>query len=76
MIDLQTKQIRPYTNLNISSVHSIKTDVSLTTSSIFTGQNFVSAKVIFLHLSVIHSVHRGGVGVSEISRGVYNFRVV
>ena len=27
---------------------------------IFTGRNEVTAKVIFLHLSVIHSVHRGG----------------
>ena len=27
---------------------------------IFTGRNEVLAKVIFLHLSVIHSVHRGG----------------
>ena len=27
---------------------------------IFTGRNEVVAKVIFLHLSVIHSVHRGG----------------
>ena len=27
---------------------------------IFTGRNKVVAKVIFLHLSVIHSVHRGG----------------
>ena len=25
----------------------------------FTGRNEVLAKVIFLHLSVIHSVHRG-----------------
>ena len=30
--------------------------------SIFTGRNEVLAKVIFLHLSVIHSVHRGGRG--------------
>ena len=29
---------------------------------IFTGRNEVLAKVIFLHLSVIHSVHRGGEG--------------
>ena len=28
--------------------------------AIFTGRNEVVAKVIFLHLSVIHSVHRGG----------------
>ena len=28
---------------------------------IFTGRNEVLAKVIFLHLSVIHSVHTGGV---------------
>ena len=28
---------------------------------IFTGRNEVVAMVIFLHLSVIHSVHRGGV---------------
>ena len=27
---------------------------------VFTGRNEVVAKVIFLHLSVIHSVHRGG----------------
>ena len=31
-----------------------------TIASIFTGRNEVVAKVIFLHLSVIHSVHRGG----------------
>ena len=30
-----------------------------TSRSIFTGRNEVVAKVIFLHLSVIHSVHRG-----------------
>ena len=30
---------------------------------IITGRNEVVAKVIFLHLSVIHSVHRGGEGV-------------
>ena len=38
-------------------------------SIIFTGRNEVVAKVIFLHLSVIHSVHRGGVlslGVSSM----------
>ena len=29
--------------------------------SFVTGRNEVVAKVIFLHLSVIHSVHRGGV---------------
>ena len=29
------------------------------TWSIFTGRNEVVAKVIFLHLSVIHTVHRG-----------------
>ena len=29
--------------------------------TIITGRNEVVAKVIFLHLSVIHSVHRGGV---------------
>ena len=29
-------------------------------AAIFTGRNEVVAKVIFLHLSVIHSVHRGG----------------
>ena len=28
-----------------------------------TGRNEVLAKVIFLHLSVIHSVHRGGSGM-------------
>ena len=28
--------------------------------SIITGRNEVVAKIIFLHLSVIHSVHRGG----------------
>ena len=28
---------------------------------VITGRNEVVAKVIFLHLSVIHSVHRGGV---------------
>ena len=28
---------------------------------LITGRNEVLAKVIFLHLSVIHSVHRGGV---------------
>ena len=31
---------------------------------IFTGRNEVVAKVIFLQVSVIHSVHRGG-GVSD-----------
>ena len=31
---------------------------------IITGRNEVVAKVIFLHLSVIHSVHRGGVCLS------------
>ena len=30
--------------------------------SVITGRNEVVAKVIFLHLSVIHSVHRGGGG--------------
>ena len=29
-------------------------------AKLFTGRNEVVAKVIFLHLSVIHSVHRGG----------------
>ena len=32
--------------------------------NIVTGRNEVVAKVIFLHLSVIHSVHRGGVCLS------------
>ena len=32
---------------------------------IFTGRNKVVAKVIFLHLSVIHSVHRGGGGIPQ-----------
>ena len=36
---------------------------------LITGRNEVLAKVIFLHLSVIHSVHKWGVW----SRGVYNF---
>ena len=35
--------------------------MSFIVSSIVTGRNEVLAKVIFLHLSVIHSVHRGGV---------------
>ena len=35
---------------------------------IFTGRNEVLAKIIFLHLSVIHSVHRGG-GVTCLVRG-------
>ena len=48
-------------------------------SDFITGRNEVLAKVIFLHLSVIHSVHRG---VSEIFGGclkfwgVWNFRGV
>ena len=36
----------------------------LTNRFIFTGRNEVVAKVIFLHLSVIHSFHRGGVCLS------------
>ena len=35
-----------------------------------TGRNEIVAKVIFLHLSVIHSVHRGGV-LSPGGWGVY-----
>ena len=41
--------------------------------TLITGRNEVLAKVIFLHLSVIHSVH-GGVGVcSNFSGGCSNF---
>ena len=36
-----------------------RTDLSGELFAIFTGRNEVLAKVIFLHLSVIHSVHRG-----------------
>ena len=36
---------------------------------IFTGRNEVVAKVIFLHLSVIHSVHRGGGGLPQCMLG-------
>ena len=32
--------------------------------AVITGRNEVLAKVIFLHLSVIHSVHGGGGGVA------------
>ena len=32
---------------------------------VITGRNEVVAKVIFLHLSVIHSVHRGGGGLPQ-----------
>ena len=32
---------------------------------IITGRNEVVAKVIFLHVSVIHSVHRGGGGLPQ-----------
>ena len=47
---------------------------------IFTGRNEVLAKVIFLHLSVIHSVHRGGGGLqffggSPIFRGGFFFLI-
>ena len=36
---------------------------------IITGRNEVVAKVIFLHLSVIHSVHRGGGGLPQCMLG-------
>ena len=36
---------------------------------IFTGRNEVVAKVIFLHLSVIHSVHGGG-GSASVHAGI------
>ena len=36
---------------------------------IITGRNKVVAKVIFLHLSVIHSVHRGGGGLPQCMLG-------
>ena len=36
-----------------------------------TGRNEVVAKVIFLHLSVIHSVHRGGVGLPQCMLGYH-----
>ena len=42
---------------NFICVNSCGTKIFI---SIFTGRNEVVAKVIFLHLSVIHSVHRGG----------------
>ena len=38
---------------------------------IFTGRNEVVAKVIFLHLSVIHSVHRGGEGLPQCMLGYH-----
>ena len=39
--------------------------------AIFTGRNEVVAKVIFLHLSVIHSVHRvGGRGSASVHAGI------
>ena len=38
---------------------------------VFTGRNEVVAKVIFLHLSVIHSVHRGGVGLPQCMLGYH-----
>ena len=38
---------------------------------IFTGRNEVVAKVIFLHLSVIHSVHRGGRGLPQCMMGYH-----
>ena len=37
--------------------------------NIITGRNEVVAKVIFLHLSVIHSVHRGGGGLPQCMLG-------
>ena len=36
---------------------------------IFTGRNEVVAKVIFLHVSVIHSVHREGGGLPQCMLG-------
>ena len=38
---------------------------------IVTGRNEVVAKVIFLHLSVIHSVHRGGGGLPQCMLGYH-----
>ena len=37
--------------------------------TLFTGRNEVVAKVIFLHVSVIHSVHRGGGGLPQCMLG-------
>ena len=37
---------------------------------VITGCNEVVAKVIFLHLSVIHSVHRGGRGSASVHAGI------
>ena len=39
---------------------------------LFTGRNEVVAKVIFLHLSVIHSVHRGGGGLPQCMLGYHH----
>ena len=35
-------------------------------NSVITGRNEIVARVIFLHLSVIHSVHRGGRGCASV----------
>ena len=39
---------------------------------VITGRNEVVAKVIFLHLSVIHSVHRGGGGLPQCMLGYHH----
>ena len=45
--------------------------VSLRITFFITGLNKVVAKVIFLHLSVIHSVHRGGGGLPQCMLGCH-----
>ena len=49
-------------------VHSF-VSLQICYSSIVTGRNEVLAKVIFLHLSVIHSVHRGAYLTSRTPPG-------
>ena len=51
-------------------MQNVRLAVPYSSGTLFTGRNEVVAKVIFLHLSVIHSVHRGGRGSASVHAGI------